>query len=149
MKASFLDRAVTFDAATFLLDWDDLQTSAPFAGGINGLVNAGTAQSKGVEASLLIQPTAGLNVGVNFAYTDAKCTETTAACTDGDQLPSVPKIAAAMTADYSFAVGGSAEARIGGAVRIVGDRISAVASSPLAIPEIGRASCRERVCQNE
>src|SRR3546814_15458683 len=39
IKASFLDRAVTFDAATFLLDWDDLQTSAPFAGGINGLVN--------------------------------------------------------------------------------------------------------------
>ena len=139
IKASFLDRAVTFDAATFLLDWDDLQTSAPFAGGINGLVNAGTAQSKGVEASLLIQPTAGLNVGVNFAYTDAKCTETTAACTDGDQLPSVPKIAAAMTADYSFAVGGSAEARIGGAVRIVGDRISAVASSPLAIPVEGYA----------
>ena len=44
-----------------------------------------------------------------------------------------------MTADYSFAVGGSAEARIGGAVRIVGDRISAVASSPLAIPVEGYA----------
>src|SRR3546814_5660621 len=73
------------------------------------------------------------------SYTDAKCTETTAACTDGDQLPSVPKIAAAMPADYSFAVGGSAEARIGGAVRIVGDRISAVASSPLAISVEGYA----------
>lgn len=140
IKARFLDRAVAFDAAVFLLDWNDLQTSAPFAEGINGLVNAGTARSKGVEASLLIQPVAGLSVGANFAYTDAKCTETTSNCTDGDQLPNVPKIAAAMTADYGFALGGSARARIGGALRIVGDRISAVESSPLAVPVDGYAT---------
>jgi iron complex outermembrane receptor protein len=140
VKASFLDRAVSLDAAVFMLDWNNLQTGAAFAAGINGLVNAGTARSKGVEAALLIEPTAGLNFGANFAYTDAKCTETTAACTDGDQLPSVPKISAAMTADYRFSVSGSAEARLGGAVRIVGDRISDVESSALAVPIDGYAA---------
>lgn len=140
IKARFLDRAVSLDAAVFLLDWDDLQTSAAFSDGINGLVNAGTARSKGVEASLLIEPTRGLSVGANFAYTDATCTETTANCTDGDQLPSVPKLAAAVTADYAFPLGASADARVGGAVRIVGDRVSAVESSPLSVPVEGYAT---------
>jgi outer membrane receptor protein involved in Fe transport len=140
IKARFLDRALSFDAAVFLLDWDDLQTSAAFANGINGLVNAGTARSKGFEASLLLQPTAGFSVGANFAYTDAKCTETTSNCTDGDQLPSVPKFAAAVTADYGFPLGSAAEARVGGALRIVGDRVSAVESSPLAVPVEGYAT---------
>lgn len=140
IKAHFLDRAVSLDAAAFLLNWNDLQISAAFAEGINGLVNAGTARSQGVEASLLIQPAAGLSVGANFAYTDAKCTATTSYCTDGDQLPSVPKIAAAMTAEYGFGLGGSADARVGGAVRIVGDRVSAVESSPLSVPVDGYAT---------
>jgi outer membrane receptor protein involved in Fe transport len=140
IKARLLDRALSFDAAVFLLDWDDLQTSAAFANGINGLVNAGTARSKGFEASLLLQPTAGFSVGANFAYTDAKCTETTSNCTDGDQLPSVPKFAAAVTADYGFPLGSAAEARVGGALRIVGDRVSAVESSPLAVPVEGYAT---------
>ncbi|RYD60760.1 MAG: TonB-dependent receptor [Sphingomonadales bacterium] len=140
VKASFLDRAVSVDAAVFMLDWNNLQTAASFAAGISGLVNAGTARSTGVEASLSITPTAGFNVGANFAYTDAKCTETTASCTDGDQLPSVPKISAAMTADYSFAVGGSAQGRLGGMVRIVGDRISALQSSGLSVPIDGYAA---------
>ncbi len=140
IKAQFLDRAVSLDAAAFLLDWNDLQISAAFAEGINGLVNAGTARSKGVEAALLIHPTAGLNVGANFAYTDATCTETTTNCMEGDQLPNVPKISAAMTADYSFLLGSSAEARFGGAIRMVGDRVSAVESSPLSVPVEGYAT---------
>jgi iron complex outermembrane receptor protein len=140
IKARFLDRKVTFNAAAFLLDWNDLQVAQAFANGINGLVNAGTARSQGFEAQLLIQPVRGFNVGANFAYTDAKCTQTTPNCTDGDQLPNVPKLAAAVTADYSWALSGSTQAHVGGAVRIVGDRISAVASDPLSVPVDGYAT---------
>jgi outer membrane receptor protein involved in Fe transport len=140
LKARFLDHAVTFNAAVFRLDWNDLQVAQAFSNGINGLVNAGTARSQGVEAQLLIQPVRGFSVGGNFAYTDAKCTQTTPNCTDGDQLPNVPKLAAAVTADYNFALSGSVEAHVGGAVRIVGDRISAVASDPLSVPVDGYAT---------
>lgn len=140
LKTNLLDGAVTLDTAVFLLDWNDLQTAQAFSAGINGLVNAGTARSKGFEASLLIQPTAGLSVGANFAYTEAECTETTANCTDGDQLPDVPQVSAAMNADYSFALGGTAEGRVGGLIRIVDDRISDIESSPLAVPIDGYAT---------
>lgn len=134
IKTSFLDRAVTLDAALYLLDWKDLQTAAAFAAGINGLVNSGKARSKGFEASLLIQPTAGLRFGANFAYTDAKCAETTTNCTDGARLPNVPEYAASMNADYSFPLGGSAEGRLGGSVRLVGDRISDIEGTANAVP---------------
>lgn len=140
IKSRFLDRKVTFNAAAFLLDWNDLQVAQAFANGINGLVNAGTARSQGFEAQLLIQPVRGFNVGANFAYTDAKCTQTTPNCTDGDQLPNVPKLSAAVTADYNWALSGSTQAHVGGAVRIVGDRISAVASDPLSVPVDGYAT---------
>ena len=140
LKASFLDNALTLDTAVYLLDWNDLQTAQAFSAGINGLVNSGTARSQGFEASLLARPTAGLSIGANFAYTDAKCTQTTTNCTDGDRLPDVPKFAAAMYVDYSFALGGSAEGRIGGTMRIVGDRISDIASSPTAVPVNGYAT---------
>lgn len=140
IKTRFLDRKVTFNAAAFLLDWNDLQVAQAFSNGINGLVNAGTARSQGFEAQLLIQPVGGFSVGGNFAYTDAKCTQTTPNCTDGDQLPNVPKLAAAMTADYNWALSNSVSAHVGGAVRIVGDRISAVASDPLSVPVDGYAT---------
>jgi iron complex outermembrane receptor protein len=134
LKTQMLHGVVAFDAAAFFLDWKDLQTSAAFSNGINGLVNAGTAESKGFEAALFLHPMPGFNVGANFAYTDSKCTETTAFCTDGDRLPNIPKVAYALTADYNFAVSNSARAHLGGALRFVGDRISDVESSPLAIP---------------
>ena len=63
VKASFLDRMVSLDAAVFLLDWNDLQIGQAFANGINGLVNAGTAQSKGFEAALTVLPATGAHAG--------------------------------------------------------------------------------------
>ena len=134
LKTQTANGLVAFDAAAFFLDWKDLQTGAAFSNGINGLVNAGTAESKGFEAALFLHPMSGLNIGANFAYTDSKCTETTAFCTDGDRLPNIPKAAGALTADYNFPVSGSARAHLGGALRFVGHRISDVESSPLAIP---------------
>jgi len=52
----------------------------------------------------------------------------------------VPKLSAAVNADYAFAVGGSAEAHVGGSVRMIGDRISEVASSPNSVPVDGYAT---------
>ena len=140
VKASLLDRMVSLDAAVFMLDWNDLIVGQAFANGINGLVNAGTAKSKGFEAALFVYPTPGLTLGANFAYTDATCTETTPNCTDGDRLPGIPKASGAVTANYDFPLSGSAEGHVGGALRIVGDRISAVESDPNMIPVDGYTS---------
>jgi len=140
VKASLFDRLVSLDAAVYLLDWKDLIVGQAFANGINGLVNAGTAKSKGFEAALFVYPAPGLTLGANFAYADATCTETTPNCTDGDRLPGIPKASGAVTANYDFPLGGSAEGHVGGAFRIVGDRISAVESDPDMIPVDGYTS---------
>ena len=137
VKASFFDRVVSLDAAVFLLDWNDLQIGQAFANGINGLVNAGTARSKGFEAALSVYPSPGLTLGANFAYADAECTQTTPNCTDGDRLPNIPKASGAVTANYEFPLSGTAEGHVGGALRIVGDRISGTESAPDTIPVDG------------
>ena len=137
VKASFLDRVVSLDAAVYLLDWNDLQIGQAFANGINGLVNAGTARSKGFEAALSVYPLPGLTLGANFAYADAECTQTTPNCADGDRLPNIPKASGAVTANYEFPLSGTAEGHVGGALRLVGDRISGTESAPDTIPVDG------------
>jgi len=137
VKANFLDRVVSLDAAVFLLDWNDLQIGQAFANGINGLVNAGTARSKGFEAALSVYPLPGLTLGANFAYADAECTQTTPNCADGDRLPNIPKASGAVTANYEFPLSGTAEGHVGGALRLVGDRISGTESAPDTIPVDG------------
>ena len=137
VKANFLDRVVSLDAAVFLLDWNDLQIGQAFANGINGLVNAGTARSKGFEAALSVYPLPGLTLGANFAYADAECTQTTPNCADGDRLPNIPKASGALTANYDFPLSGTAEGHVGGAFRFVGDRISGAESAPDTIPVDG------------
>jgi len=134
VKARFLERMVSFDAAVFLLDWNDLQIGQAFANGINGLVNAGTARSKGFEAALQVFPALGLTLGANFAYADAECTQTTPNCTDGDRLPGIPKASGAVYANYDFPLSGTTEGHVGGTFRMVGDRISDVDSSADSIP---------------
>ena len=137
VKANFLDRVVSLDAAVYLLDWNDLQIGQAFANGINGLVNAGTAKSKGFEAALSVYPLPGLTLGANFAYADSECTQTTPNCTDGDRLPNIPKASGALTANYDFPLSGTAEGHVGGALRLVGDRISGTESAPDTIPVDG------------
>ena len=137
VKANFLDRVVSLDAAVYLLDWNDLQIGQAFANGINGLVNAGTAKSKGFEAALSVYPLPGLTLGANFAYADSECTQTTPNCTDGDRLPNIPKASGALTANYDFPLSGTAEGHVGGAFRFVGDRISGAESAPDTIPVDG------------
>ena len=137
VKTILAGGAVNFDAAAFYLDWNDLQVGQAFANGINGLVNAGTARSKGFEAAVTTYPIEGLTLGANFAYADAECTETTPNCTKGDRLPNVPKASGALFSNYDFALGARADANVGGVLRVVGDRISAVESSPDSIPVKG------------
>ena len=137
IKSILANGSVNFDAAAFLLDWNDLQVGQAFANGINGLVNAGTARSKGFETAITTFPVSGLTLGANFAYADAECTETTPNCTKGDRLPNVPKASGAVFTNYDFPLGPRADANIGGLLRVVGDRISAVESSPESIPVKG------------
>ncbi len=131
LKAEFLDRRALVDVALFYIDWDDIQINVS-EGGVNFRSNAGTAQSRGVELTTLFRPVAGLQLGVNGAYTDASLTEDAPSVSGlaGDRLPSIPEWSAAFTADYSFPLRGDWAGRIGAGWRYVGERFSALESDP-------------------
>lgn len=75
-KSTFLDGAMQFNAALYLVDWSDLQIStapanatSPFATGI--LTNLGSASSKGVEVDLVYAPSDNLTFNASLALNDA------------------------------------------------------------------------------
>ncbi len=129
-KAMFDDNRWMLDITAFDIEWDKIQVSAN-TGGLAYLANGGTARSSGIEFSTLYSPVAGLRLGLNGAYTDAKLTEDVPSLggLSGDRLPAVPKWATSATADWSFPVFTGWTGRIGGGIRYVGDTFSGVQSA--------------------
>jgi outer membrane receptor protein involved in Fe transport len=125
MKSIFMDGRALLNAAVFYIDWKDIQQSRTF-GGVTGLDNAGDAESQGVEVESLFSVTEALQLGFNFAYTDAslKASPPDLPNALGVQLPGVPEWSGAITANYSFTAFGNYEANIGGGWRYVDERYS-------------------------
>ncbi|HEY2395834.1 MAG TPA: TonB-dependent receptor [Rudaea sp.] len=135
-KALFDDNRLMIDAALFDVEWDKIQVTAQ-ANGVGYLANGGTARSSGMEFAMLYAPVAGLRLGFNGAYTDAKLTEAVPSLGgfDGSRLPAVPKWAMSATADWSFPAWADWTGRVGGGVRYVGDTLSSVEGNPLTLPQ--------------
>jgi outer membrane receptor protein involved in Fe transport len=133
-KTRLADPSLSIDLALFRMDWNDIQVPIQ-SGGIGGLGNGGTARSQGIEAALVLEPAPGLTLGANGAYTDSTLTEDAPGVggLDGDRLPNIPRFSGSLTAEYNFALGADAKARIGGGLRHVGHRFSAVESNPFAV----------------
>ena len=124
IKADAMGGMLSFDAAAFFLDWEDVQLLAVVNGvGLNA--NGGTAESKGVEVSATLRPADGLTLSFNSAYTDAELTQDTdpvVGGTDGDPLPFVPEWSFGLNGEYTWPVLGDAMAYVGGNLGYVGDR---------------------------
>ncbi len=132
LKTILFDRTLTLDLAAFYMDWKDLQMTVDF-NGVSGLANAGSARSQGFEATIGWRPVRGLQLGINGAFTDAKLTSDTPVAVgglNGDRLPRIPKWSGSLTAEYSFAVGGDAQAKLGGGLRHTGQRVSSFEGVP-------------------
>jgi iron complex outermembrane recepter protein len=71
LKQQFFDRALTWNNSIYLIDYTDLQTGQTV--GLSKLTNnAGAATVKGYETSFFWRIGAGFDLGINYAYTDAK-----------------------------------------------------------------------------
>lgn len=133
LKTILFDRTLTLDLAAFYMDWKDLQMTVDF-NGVSGLANAGSARSQGFEATIGWRPVRGLQLGINGAFTDAKLTSDTPVAVgglSGDRLPRIPKWSGSLTAEYSFAIGGDAQAKLGGGLRHTGQRVSSFEGVPV------------------
>ncbi|MEP0377333.1 MAG: TonB-dependent receptor [Parasphingorhabdus sp.] len=75
-KSSFADNLVTFNLSAFLTKYDDYQAQS-FNVQFNTflLQNAGSLESKGVEAQLTLRPAEGLTINANASILDSVYTE--------------------------------------------------------------------------
>ncbi|MDH4049204.1 MAG: TonB-dependent receptor [Gammaproteobacteria bacterium] len=116
LKMTSANGLFALDAATFYLDWDDIQLFAVVNGfGVNA--NGGTAVSKGFEFTAALFPSDDFSVSFNGAFTDASLTQDTSPQVgglDGDALPYVPEWGFGLSADYEWAIMGDSTAYIGG-----------------------------------
>ncbi|GGD77176.1 TonB-dependent receptor [Croceicoccus mobilis] len=76
IKSDLLDRRLRVNVAGFIQDYKDVQqvSTLNIAGSapIQTLVNAASAEIKGLETEIILQPVRPLRLQANFGYTDAK-----------------------------------------------------------------------------
>jgi outer membrane receptor protein involved in Fe transport len=129
IKTTTSDGSFGVDAAVYFIKWDDLQINA-VRNGLGVVANAAAAESKGAELTLTWVPVPQLALVGAFAYIDAELSEDAPDLggLEGDRLPDTPDFTGALSADYSFELGGR-EAFLGTTVRHVTDRVSSYDAS--------------------
>jgi iron complex outermembrane recepter protein len=75
LKTSFVEERLTFNAAIYQLDWDNIQLSFLGQNGLTEIRNAGNARIRGIEAELSGRPAPGLSFTIGASYNDAELTE--------------------------------------------------------------------------
>jgi iron complex outermembrane recepter protein len=105
LKSEFFDHRLLFDIAGYHISWEDIQVSK-VVNNIGALVNAGKAETNGVELTIGFEPIKNLRFGINGAYTDATLSNNAPSLGGraGDRLPNVPVFSASGTVDYYFSL---------------------------------------------
>ena len=94
-KTSFADNRITFNAALFRVNWDDLPVTQ-FAPCFH-VANAGKAQSEGIELELQGALTENIRLDASASYIDATLEEDSGLGNKGDNLPG--------SANFNFSIG--------------------------------------------
>jgi iron complex outermembrane recepter protein len=102
MKSTWLDSRVVVNAAVYQTDWDDIPVSVTT--GCFRTLNAGKAQSKGVEIELSTQLTDNLQLDISASTVEATLEETSSIGNKGDDLPGSADYNASVGIEYNFAV---------------------------------------------
>lgn len=77
IKGTFLDGRLTGSIAAYHIGWDGIQLAGATQNGIVGITeNGGTAVSKGFEMQFNFRATDNWTINGNYAFTDAKLTQT-------------------------------------------------------------------------
>jgi iron complex outermembrane receptor protein len=110
VKTAWLQRRVTFNAAVFSIDWQDLQLNLPNTAvpGQFYIANVGSARSNGFELELNGRPQKWMEAFATFGYTDARFgTGTTSSGIDvsDNKIPNTPDYTASFGAQISTDVG--------------------------------------------
>ncbi len=160
-KSEFMQRRLSINLALYHIDWKDVQQAVADPGcGYLIVANVGEAQSRGVEAEIMMRPIDNLTVSAIASYTDAEFTsiadayQLASASTAGDPLPGIPRKKFNVDAQYgrdagrTIAPGSCARTGAGSALcrrdsrrRTVG-RPYGAARRERSVPRSGVTSCR-------
>jgi iron complex outermembrane recepter protein len=125
-KGILMDRALSFDASLFYIDWKDLQLNYTNAG-FGYTSNGSRAKSQGIELSIEAHPLKGMTVATSMSYNQAELTESLGASTArgvaGDRLPFTSRLSGTASIDQRFPLAGEWVGFAGGSVAYVGDRV--------------------------
>jgi outer membrane receptor protein involved in Fe transport len=129
IKGTALDRALTFDASLYYIDWKDIQvvliTPAPLS--FSYIDNASRAKSQGAELSVESRPRAGFRIAAWVAWNDAQLTEDLpadqqSAGVSGDRLPFSSRFSGNISLDQEFPLMSTFTGFVGASVSYVGER---------------------------
>jgi iron complex outermembrane recepter protein len=128
LKSQFLDRRMTFNAAAFYYDYQDLQVRGTTGIGVITVDNAASATVQGIETSLSWLAVEDLTLGAHLSYTDSTYDEfcqgisggapqgedplcaplagqPAAADRSGNKLNQAPEWSGGLSVDYRRAIG--------------------------------------------
>ena len=103
-KFSFDNERLQINLSAFRFYWADIQTDQILPTGFATILNAGYAQSKGVEIDIMFQPIPALSLDMNFSYNDPDLVVTNPFLSSqpDDHLPMIPKLAGGIIAQYTI-----------------------------------------------
>jgi outer membrane receptor protein involved in Fe transport len=112
---------LTVNGSIYRNNWTDLQLSFLTSDALfNFIQNAGKAVATGGEIELTARPMAGLRVGLNLAFVDAKIDKDVfnalglPVATKGNRIPFSPRFQASVAAAYQFALPGNLNGIVSG-----------------------------------
>ena len=108
IKSSWRDGRTTLNAAIYRTDWDDIPVLVTLSADpiCNPTLNAGKAQSEGVEIELRSRLTDHLQLDISASTVDATLEETSSIGNKGDDLPGSADYNASIGIEYDFSLAG-------------------------------------------
>jgi iron complex outermembrane recepter protein len=128
-KSSLFDRAVTFDAALYYIEWVDIQLGLTHPTSFQTYTgNVGRASSQGVELSVQSRPWTGFTLAASASWNEAELAEDFPSTSSlrgrsGDRLPFGAKYSGTLSAEQSFLLGAETTGNVGAAISYIGDRL--------------------------
>ena len=123
-KGETAERRLGMELTGFYIDWNDIQVTSVSRGGFGFIINApGGASVRGAELTLTARATDDLMLSGAVTYQDAQldAADPNLRGRDGEALPNVPQLTAALSLDYALPVT-SLQPSVGFTVRYVDDR---------------------------
>jgi outer membrane receptor protein involved in Fe transport len=107
LKSRWLDNRLSFNAAAFRVDWNDMQQRQGLACGFTLNVNAGEAELSGAEFEIDFRLTDSTRVLLGLGYVDSEFTDNggLSTVTPGQEIQNVPNLTWSAALDQDFRLG--------------------------------------------